>query len=297
MRRLANWTPLLSSSSFAGQGHSLAWLLDLGTHWQWVFLLGLVVFGALAAWLRDRRWLILLLALPLPWLTASPSAPAATHPAATLSILSANLNLDNPDAKVLLAIVQQTQPDVVMLLELTPHYAAQLKTWADYPYQALEPEDSPFGMGMVSRVPLHAVQVIKDEEDIRRMEAEISFNQRTVRLIAFHPMPPVRANFHQQRNVTLLSMAKAAQASSEPTIIAGDFNASPWSSAMVGLDGFGMCRASSLEGTWPAALGVVGLPLDQVLISPEWSVESNEVIPHPGSDHRATFTRLQLNEK
>ncbi|MGD9889333.1 MAG: endonuclease/exonuclease/phosphatase family protein [Halothiobacillaceae bacterium] len=154
---------LEAGKPFAGQEHALAWLLDLGTHWQWVFLLGLVVFGALAAWLRDRRWLILLLALPLPWLRASPSAPAATHPAATLSILSANLNLDNPDAKALLAIVQQTRPDVVMLLELTPHYAAQLKAWADYPYQALEPEDSPFGMGMVSRVSLHSAQVILNQ--------------------------------------------------------------------------------------------------------------------------------------
>ena len=126
------------------------------------------------------------------------------------------------------------------------------------------------------------------------MEAEVDFSGRAVRLVAFHPMPPIRASFHQQRNDTLLSVAKAAHVSGKPTILAGDFNASPWSSAMAGLSAFGMRRAGSLQGTWPAALGAVGLPLDQVVVSPEWARESFEVINHAGSDHRATFARLQL---
>ena len=44
---------------------TLICLIDLGAHWQWFYLASLLLFGALAA-LGDRRWAMILLAVPLP---------------------------------------------------------------------------------------------------------------------------------------------------------------------------------------------------------------------------------------
>jgi len=272
---------------------TLTWLVDLGTHWQWLYLGGLLLFGVLAA-LGDRRWAIILLAVPLPWLTASPTAPQANGMGVPLILMGANLHLDNADARPLLGLVKQYQPDVLVLLELSPEYAKQLNNLEAYPHRQINADNSPFGMGLLSRYPLRDVRVVHDEDDIPTITAELDVDGKPLRVIAFHPMPPLEPRFHTARNEALKSMARDAQHNDAPTVIVGDFNATPWSSAFTGLDALGFRRASSLEGTWPAALGVMGLPLDQVLFSKTGAVESFRVIDGLGSDHRATLTQLHF---
>jgi len=272
---------------------TLAWLVDLGTHWQWLYLGGLLLFGALAA-LGDRRWAIILLAAPLPWLTASPSAPKASETGVPLIVMSANLHLDNADARPLLRLLAQHQPDVLVLLELSPEYAKQLNSFEAYPHRQINADNSPFGMGLLSRYPLRDVRVVHDDAGIPTITTELDMDGKTLRVIAFHPMPPLEPRFHTARNVALKSMARDAQHHDAPTVIVGDFNATPWSSAFTGLDALGFRRASSLEGTWPAVMGVMGLPLDQVLVSKTGAVESFRVIDGLGSDHRATLTQLRF---
>jgi endonuclease/exonuclease/phosphatase (EEP) superfamily protein YafD len=74
-----------------------------------------------------------------------------------------------------------------------------------------------------------------------------------------------------------------------PTLVVGDLNATPWSSAFKGL---GLKRAGDLTGTWPAALGAFGLPLDHVLVSTHWSVAAAHVHGGLGSDHLALIVSL-----
>ena len=88
-------------------------------------------------------------------------------------------------------------------------------------------------------------------------------------------------------------LEQLAQHHAEPTLIVGDVNASPWSSAFKGLDTTGLKRAGTLEGTWPAVMGGLGLPIDQVLVSDHWSIESFKVIDGLGSDHRAILVKLR----
>lgn len=279
--------------TFGAWTETLIWLIDLGTHWQWFYLASLLLFGALAA-LGDRRWAIILLAMPLPWLTASPSAPQTNGTEASLTLMSANLHLDNADARPLLRLLAQHQPDVLVLLELSPEYAKQLNNLDAYPHRQINADNSPFGMGLLSRYPLRDVRIVHDEDGIPTITAELDMDGKPLRVIAFHPMPPLEPRFHTARNVALKSMARDAQHHDAPTVIVGDFNATPWSSALTGLDTLGFRRASSLEGTWPAALGVMGLPLDQVLVSKTGAVESFRVIDGLGSDHRATLTQLRF---
>jgi hypothetical protein len=82
-----------------------------------------------------------------------------------------------------------------------------------------------------------------------------------------------------------------------PFLVAGDFNATPhqWTYAHVaqGLtDALARRGAGWASATYPDALPLV--PIDGVLASPEWTVESAWVGPRGLSDHRAVHAWLRL---
>lgn len=135
--------PWLIPPLASGTG-TLPWLLDLAVHWQWLFLSGLLLATTIGTWL-DRRWLLLLLATPLPWLSAAPQLPAG-HGGTPLKLVSANVNLDNRDATALIDWLKAEQPELVVLLEVSPEFAQSLQRLHGYPYQVLHPQPSPFGI-------------------------------------------------------------------------------------------------------------------------------------------------------
>ena len=271
-----------------------AWLIDLASHWQWLFLPGLALFAGLASWC-DRRWAVLLLALPLPWLTASAPAPTGDPQAPAFSVASANVNLHSRDTRALATWLTGVQADVVVVLEVSPAYATGLRALTDYPFQRIVAQDSPFGIALLSRHPLQRVRVIEDAPGIAHIEAQLQWRGRSVEVVALHPMPPLSPHYHRVRNATLRTLASQAAAGGSPTILAGDLNATPWSSAFSGLAQRGLRRASGLAATWPAAWrGLIGIPIDQVLVSRHWAVIASDVGPPLGSDHLPVLTRLTL---
>ena len=283
--------PLLSHL-LADSSGTLAWLVDLASHWQWLFLLGLAMFAGLACCL-DKRWAVLLLALPLPWLTASAPAPAGDPQAQVFAVASANVHLDSRNTQALATWLAQEKPDVVVLLEVSPAYAQGLRALRDYPFQHIVAQDSPFGIAVLSRHPLLQIEVIEDAQGIAHIEAQLQWHGHPVGIIALHPMPPLSPQYHRVRNAKLAALAKQAAASGIPTVLAGDLNATPWSSAFSGLAQLGLRRASGLAATWPAVLqGVLGLPIDHVLVTPHWAVVARQVGPQLGSDHLPVLVRL-----
>jgi endonuclease/exonuclease/phosphatase (EEP) superfamily protein YafD len=294
------WLPLLLRP-FASVHNGLTWLLDLAVHWQWLYLLLFLPLPLLAGvwglahgrrWLW--RWLWLLLCLPLPWLSASPALPMGQRPGLELRLLSANLSLRNPSAAGLLAWLAQTQPDLLLLQELTPALARQLQGLDAYPYRLVCAEDSPFGLGLYSRLPLAQAEVVRQDQ-IPEIHAAFDWQGQRVRLLLVHPMPPLSSAFHRQRDQRLWQLAGSLAQQPGPRLLAGDLNASPWSSLFVGLDGLGLRRAAGLAPSWPAVgAGLLGIPIDQVLASGHWHLLEHELGPNIGSDHRPVLLRLQL---
>lgn len=285
--------PLLSHP-LTDAGGAASWLIDLGSHWQWLFLLLLVVSSALLAVL-DRRWAIVLLAAPLPWLTASPVAPSGERTADALVVASANIQYRNPEARALVDWLRREKVDVAAVLEVAPAHVRALEAMTDYPHRRIVPDEGPFGIAVLSRHPLAEVKVIEGAAGIPRIEAVVQWPRGRVRLTALHPMPPLTTEDHFARNRTLRALADAAAASGEPAILAGDLNASPWSSAFAGLSERGLRRASGLAPTWPAAAaGLTGIPIDHVLVSRQWRVVASRTGPNLGSDHLPVLATLAL---
>lgn len=254
-------TPLLSGL-FAGFSGTIAWLVDLMSHWQWLYLAGLFP-ACLILMFENPRWGLALLAAPLPWMTAAEQVPisALEAGARVLNVASANVHINNTDAAPLTRWLSAASPDVVVLHEVSPAFAKQLQAYANYPFKQLAPANDPFGLAILSRFPLTNVETVTGEDGIPHVKAVLDWNGHLTTLIAWHPMPPLSPKDHHARNTHLSALAEAAHHEGKPTILAGDLNATPWSNAFNGIGEMGLRRATGLLPTWPSTgLGWLAYP-------------------------------------
>jgi endonuclease/exonuclease/phosphatase (EEP) superfamily protein YafD len=293
-----------------GEG-GLVWALDLAAHWQ-VLYAPLWLMLCLIAGFRAKPWLLLMPLALLPWWTASPALPAAdadmgADASPALIVAVANVHASNREPARLLAWLRARPADVVVLNELTPAFAEALTAAAGdlYPYRAFAPDNSPFGIGVMARRPLTDVEVFRSADGIPAIAARVDAGGRAARVVAVHPMPPLAPHWHRQRDLLLRTLA--AQADPLPRVVAGDLNASPWSTALLraarptpqeharaNARTGELRRSTGLGATWShRVLGLhVGIPIDHVLADGCWRCGRSERGPQIGSDHRPIRVEL-----
>ena len=66
------------------------------------------------------------------------------------------------------------------LQELSPAFAQSLQPLPGYPYRSLSPQPSPFGIGVLSTMPLLDPRVITDDEGVQRIETGLDGAVRQV---------------------------------------------------------------------------------------------------------------------
>lgn len=263
---------------------SIGWALDLFAHWQPLYALAWLLACLLGA-VHDRRWLLGLPLLAVPWLTASPVAPHSDG-SPDLVVAVANVNIRQRDPEALLAWLQQKPANIVVLTELSPDYAAELSSrkYGGFVHHALHPLASPPGLGLLSDRPLRNVRVVPDGLGALRMEADLDVDDHTVRFVAVHPKPPMATRKYRARDRLLRDLA--TDAATRPTIVAGDLNATPWSSALLGADPHALRRATGWAPTYPSeGGGMFGIGIDHVLVSSSFYRTDAERGPDIGSDH------------
>ena len=293
------------SRSLIGRGDALAWAVDLAAHWQWLFTVLLAAGVVAAVALGGRRSATLLLALPLPWLSAAPPLePAANRAEAgeSLAVASANVYYWNRDPAPLRAWLDEIRPDILVIVEINHRFARALEGagWQDYPHRYLAPRSDAFGLAVLSRHPLETASVWRDRQGVGVLLARVAWRGRGISLAGFHPMTPQSVGDHLERNrvldcLTPASPGRPGRTIVDGAIVAGDFNATPWSVAFAGPTGRGWRRATGLSPTWPEAWhGLMGIPIDHVLANDAWRLVTAERGPDIGSDHLPVVARLRL---
>ena len=286
----------LASPWLHGRGGHVVWLLDLAVHWQWLHAIMLVPVVVACA-LRDRRWLVLGLLSLLPWITAAPrlidAVPGSAN--ARFTLISANVHWSTRDPRALAAWLTAAPADVVVILEVSPAYAQALSQWSDYPYRVIEAAADPFGIALLSRHPLQQAQVLHDPRGLASIDVAVDTPQGCVAVRAVHPMPPISPPEKVLRDQLLAAAVSELSVAARPALIVGDFNATPWSSALTPFAAQGWRRATALVPTWPTwGRGWLGIPIDQVPASAAWRRIDSRRGPDLGSDHfpvRVTLAR------
>ena len=241
----------------------------------------------------------------VPWYLSTAQIPSTEKPVnnssnKTLTIIHTNVYKGNNDFGQFLAMIDQHQPDVVVVQELTSAWLPTLTSLkSHYPASKLHPREDAFGIGLLSKKPLSQLELkFYNPDDFPSIEAALALGSQTITLIATHPMAPMNRALKLMRNKQLLGIGKAIEKIQTPIIVIGDLNISPWShvyqdfiktSRLVNTrKGFGIAP------TWPVFLPIAGIPIDHCIVSPAFNVHSFTTLPSIGSDHLPIKVVLSL---
>lgn len=204
-------------------------------------------------------------------------------------LLQLNLRYDNPEPNKVLSLIGRLRPDVVTLDEVSGMWAEKLALLSSaYPYRIICPfPNQVFGVAILSARPFSEGREAKCYERGSLAVAPLDLGGRSVEVAALHlgwPWP-----FEQPWQIRQL--AEPLSSLAETALLAGDFNATPWSAtvARVGKMG-GLTLVPSVGPTWqwhgfPDFLRFAGLPIDQVLRKGDVLVNSARALGEAGSDH------------
>jgi endonuclease/exonuclease/phosphatase (EEP) superfamily protein YafD len=281
------------------------WIPELAGHFSWYWLcaaaagsLAAVFAGrwrtrfGLAAALALNAWPLLPYWLPAagPRLDGAARAASPAAPAATVSIISLNLLASNRDADRVVAYLRDRRADLVGLIEVDDFWAAASERLADlYPHRLVIPRNDNFGIALLSRLPLAAVRDVEFAAAVPTIVADVQHAGGDFTFVATHPLSPVRGDWSRLRDAQLRDIADFVAAAALPCVVAGDFNATPWSWACREFAARSGLRDTALgqgvQATWNARLWLPRIPIDHVYAPPGTAVIRRAVGPDVGSDH------------
>jgi endonuclease/exonuclease/phosphatase (EEP) superfamily protein YafD len=225
-------------------------------------------------------------------------APIAEN---TIRLLIFNVLIDNREFAKFLKLVEQVNPDLILLAEPNERWTEEISTLEKtYPFTVLHPLENAYGMALYSRLELIDPKLnFFIEDDIPSIITGVKLNSgESIKLYCLHPRPPVptesiRSN---ERDAELLFVGGMINKSDEPTIVAGDLNDVAWSRTtklfqkVSGLldPRVGRGLYSSFHANYP----VIRFPLDHVFHSNHFRLAEIKRLPNIGSDHFPIYIAL-----
>lgn len=292
-------------------------LADLFSHFVMYYALASAVLLMLALGLR--RWriavVVLLIFLFNGWGLVPifrPNQRAAVTVGPVLRLAQVNLLHKNRDHVRALDFIRHCDVDVMFLQEIDPWWERTVRG-SDVPYRFVvtRPAEGSFGIAMLVHDALGDDTITVEDTRVIEfangsvgaerpgIEATLLFAGQRVKLLSIHPPPPTTTAFSHLRDAILLKAKAWADAQTEPHVIIGDLNTTPWSHAFTSLIGDGQLISTQNgfgnQGTWPTHLPMPWLlPIDHCVYSPQWVCVDRETGPETGSDHLPLLVSLVL---
>ncbi|WP_245419705.1 endonuclease/exonuclease/phosphatase family protein [Phyllobacterium salinisoli] len=224
------------------------------------------------------------------FLSGAASARAATNGQTRYSLLQLNLRYNNPDPAEVLRLVAREKPDIITLQEVSAEWEPRLKLLeASYPYrQHCRKSPYAWGVDIFSRRPFAEGSQSGCAADGIMAFARFDLGGAPVSIVALHLSWPWPFKQPKQIGLVLPHLARLEN----PLLIAGDFNAAPWSHAVRQIEAASGTRHISEIGPswlhWALPAGLIrhiGLPIDQVLASSGIDIANIATLAPVGSDH------------
>lgn len=226
------------------------------------------------------------------------------EPEATLSLLVANVLMENRESARFLDIVRAYDPDLVLTLEPDAWWEGRLRALeAEYPHALKRPLDNTYGMVLHSRLPLLDARVKELVEDsIPSMHAAVRLpSGHRVQLHFLHPDPPnpAYATRTTERDGELLLVGREVRQHGRPTVVAGDLNDVAWSrTTRLFQETSGLLDPRVGRGTYStfhAGIPLLRWPLDHVFHSDHFTLVRLERGPAFGSDHFPIYAEIAVD--
>jgi len=302
---VVTWVSAVAVMRFTG-ADSTTWMIGIVGLTP---LLMIPIYPILGMALASRRRLMsvaaVLLALAhlgwtLPEWRAAAAAPVLGRDDVTITVLTSNVFLGNPDVTEIGREILELHPDVIVIQELTPW---QVRLFADaglmgeYPYQILMPQRDATGSGMMSRLPFVDAG-FRDIGGSKMPVATIDDHGILVDVIGVHIQAPVFSSARRLWSDQLQVLSDLVEAAQRPLILAGDFNATLQHDNLRDIDRAGaydalLNRGKGWVSTWPRGRFYPPiLRLDHIFATDDTDALDAGVGVGSGSDHRPIWAEF-----
>lgn len=285
------------------------WIFDLLVHWRYLYLfLGgiTLILGCF-----DRNYgltalSIAVLALNIGFISLNSPKNMIYDPKTpkNIRILSFNLWFSNQNRQKTAQYLLGTQADLLILIEATPSWRdvlLQSDLTVQYPYIIEQPDRDRSHMMIFSKLPPESHDLIDLPFSSRSPAMQIRFHKdgQSFNVIGLHTTSPISPDYYQAREDQLRLIADHIKQQTLPTVIAGDFNATPWNHSMRDFAAItGLRRAESNrwipKSTWLIGWPFFGLPIDHIYAPADWRLTHHQIDPYIGSDHRPVIADLSF---
>ncbi len=219
----------------------------------------------------------------------------------SLSLLFANVLIDNRNAAHLREIIRENDPDIILAVETDEWWSEQLKELEQTnPFTVHQPQDNAYGMILYSRLELINPEIkFLVQDDVPSIHALVRLpSGQQVELHCLHPKPPVPDGDQTStgRDAEILIVGKEIKAKGVPAVVMGDLNDVAWSRTnYLFQDISGLLDPRIGRGfynTFHARYPFVRFPLDHFFHSNHFRLIDFRRLPYFGSDHFPVFIAL-----
>ncbi|MCB1098847.1 MAG: endonuclease/exonuclease/phosphatase family protein [Verrucomicrobiae bacterium] len=279
------------------------WLLDLLTQFRVYWIPVTLALAVLFLCWRKKGTALVALGTCLFCITSLWRYSFAANPIPpdmpVLRVIAYNLRSSDRDATEIVEYLKAQSADVIILIEVKASWLRKLGELRSlYPHEIAETRPGAQGMWLLSRYPLRMVDAdgISTAQRYPYISTIIDTQSGPVRFVGVHPSVPISLRGARTRNAQFVTFADIARRSTDPTILAGDFNCTPFSGHFRRMLGDGGLRDSAIgfgfRNTWHRDISF--LPIDHVLISEGIGVSKHTIGPQMGSDHHPLVVDLHL---
>ncbi|MBN8216811.1 MAG: anti-sigma factor antagonist [Spirochaetes bacterium] len=217
-----------------------------------------------------------------------------------LKLLSINLDFRNPGNRgELPALAGALDPDFLLLIESLPGDAERVE--ARYPHRATSPGNPAWGHGLdiLSKYPLSGIRALRAGDGIPMLLAQADTLDGGVELIAVHLNPTTPhaglgdfLRSSRQRRAQFRLLRREAGRLPGMSLIAGDFNSTPWMPGMPRLRRRYRDLVKEAGADEPTYRYVVPLRLDYVMGRGVRPVRAR-TLETPWTDHRGLLVEFE----
>ncbi|MBA2337217.1 MAG: endonuclease/exonuclease/phosphatase family protein [Acidimicrobiia bacterium] len=297
---------LVLAMSLLGFLGPVVWWFDLLANFKLQFAVvltgiggGLMLLGRTGAASLMLVGALLNAAVIAPLYYRSPADPRPDAP--EVAVVGYNIQIGNRSPQLGWAL--DDTPDVVFLFETGRAHVDEIaQQFPDYQVSSGIFEERSYGATILTREPVQVELLGFARAAGDAIRVVLRFGEGTVVVYGIHPPSPTNGRDATYRDDFLARVGRAVAAESDPVIVVGDLNATPWSTGFSALTG-PADLVNSLEGfgygaSWPSSLpGLAQIPIDHVLHTRQLTVTSRQLGPiSAGSDHRPVRVRLTLAE-
>ena len=215
-----------------------------------------------------------------------------------MKVLWWNVQSANENKAASVEWILKEAPDLIALGEITADWEEELsRIKQTFPFDHIESREGNFGIALYSRHPLFNPKILYQNEEghgVPSLQVELNIEGKILKVIATHPLPPIRNTATKARNSHLAWLSHYIQGIKQPTILLGDLNTTPWNHAFLSfLETSGLeYHPKGLFTTWPNRFFPLRIPLDYCLVGQDISVRTRRLGPSLGSDHSPVFAEL-----